>query len=40
LRFTGTRSLDDGYRDADGRANLSSAPLRIDVLQLDLNARF
>ena len=40
LRITSTRNLDDGYRDADGLANRSSAPLRIDVLQLDLNARF
>lgn len=40
LRLTSTRNLDDGLRDADGLANRSSAPLRIDILQLDLNARF
>jgi hypothetical protein len=40
LRLIGTRNLDDGLRDSAGRANLSSAPLRIDLLQLDLNARF
>jgi hypothetical protein len=34
LRWTSTRNLDDGSTD------LSSAPLRLDTLQLDLNARF
>jgi hypothetical protein len=45
LRATSTRSLDDGVRYVDpisgaARANLSSAPLKIDVLQIDLNSRF
>lgn len=40
LRMTSTRSLDDGYRSATGEATKSSAPLRIDVLQVDLNSRF
>lgn len=40
LRFTSTESLDDGYRTARGQATLGSAPLRIDLLQVDLNARF
>ena len=40
LRVTSTRNLDDDYRSPSGEATLSSAPLRIDVLQLDLNARF
>lgn len=46
-RWTSTRNLDDGMRflavpgDATSLSgNLSSAPLRIEVLQLDLNARF
>jgi hypothetical protein len=46
-RWTSTRNLDDGVRflavpgDLTSLSgNLSSAPLRIDVLQLDLNARF
>ncbi|MBW8848121.1 MAG: putative porin [Burkholderiales bacterium] len=46
-RWTSTRNLDDGVRflavpgDATSvSGNLSSAPLRIEVLQLDLNARF
>jgi len=34
LRWTSTRNLDDGT------THLSSAPLRLDTLQLDLNARF
>lgn len=34
LRATSTRNL------GDGEANLSSAPLKVDVLQLDLNTRF
>ncbi|MBT9487960.1 MAG: putative porin [Rubrivivax sp.] len=34
LRATSTRNL------SDGEANLSSAPLKVDVLQLDLNTRF
>jgi hypothetical protein len=45
LRATSTRNLDDGVRYVDpisgaARANLSSAPLKIDVLQIDLNSRF
>ncbi|MCV2365143.1 putative porin [Paucibacter sp. DJ1R-11] len=47
LRWASTRNLDDGVRflavpgDASSLSgNLSSAPLRIDVFQLDLNARF
>jgi hypothetical protein len=46
-RWTSTRNLDDKVRfqavpgDATSiSGNLSSAPLRIDVIQLDLNARF
>ena len=46
-RWTSTRNLDDGVRflavpgDATSvSGNLSSAPLKIEVLQLDLNARF
>ena len=46
-RWTSTRNLDDGVRflavpgDATSLSgNLSSAPLRIEVLQFDLNARF
>jgi hypothetical protein len=41
LRLTSTRNLDDGYRaPVTGLATKSSAPLRIDVMQIDLNARF
>jgi hypothetical protein len=47
LRWTSTRNLDDGRRfltnPADPTsltANMSSAPLKIDVIQLDLNASF
>lgn len=46
-RWTSTRGLDDGVRfltDKNDPSSLngymSSAPLRIDVIQLDLNARF
>ena len=46
-RWTSTRNLDDGVRylavpgdAASLSGNLSSAPLRIDVFQLDLHARF
>ncbi len=46
-RWTSTRNLDDGVRylavpgDATSLSgNLSSAPLRIEVFQVDLNARF
>lgn len=46
-RWTSTRNLDDGARflavpgdQSSLSGNLSSAPLRIDVFQLDLNARF
>lgn len=43
LRWTSTRSLDDGWRTSVGSArfgDLSSAPLKIDVIQADLNVRF
>lgn len=47
LRFTSTRNLDDGVRflaipgDPNSvSGNLSSAPLRIDVLQLETNLKF
>lgn len=45
LRYTSTRNLDDGVRTMVGNppvptGNLSSAPLKIDVLQVDLNAWF
>jgi hypothetical protein len=47
FRLTSTRNLDDGYRylavpgDPNSvSANLSSAPLKIDVFQIDLNTRF
>lgn len=46
-RWTSTRNLDDGVRflavpgdPTSLSGNLSSAPLRIDVFQIDLNARF
>jgi hypothetical protein len=40
LRLTSTRNLDDGVRDANGVPTASNNPLKIDVLQLDLNTRF
>jgi hypothetical protein len=45
IRYTSTRNLDDGVRTTSGNppvtsGNLSSAPLKIDVLQVDLNAWF
>ena len=47
LRLTSTRNLDDGVRflavpgdPSSLSANLSSAPLKIDVIQVDLNTRF
>ncbi len=45
LRWTSTRNLDDGVRTLLGTppvpaGNLSSAPLKIDVLQIDLSTRF
>ncbi|MFY9511595.1 MAG: putative porin [Rubrivivax sp.] len=45
LRVTSTRNLDDGVRYTDPvsgvvSGNLSSAPLKIDVFQIDLNSRF
>ena len=47
LRWTSTRNLDDGYRflavPSDPRSisgNLSSAPLKVEVIQIDVNARF
>ncbi|MFY8116583.1 MAG: putative porin [Roseateles sp.] len=44
LRLTSSRNLDDGVRvklgDGTTTGTLSSAWLKIDVLQLDLNARF
>ncbi len=43
-RWTSTRNLDDGVRFVDGSGltvgTMSNAPLRIDVFQLELNARF
>ncbi|MFZ2990730.1 putative porin, partial [Ideonella sp.] len=42
-RLTSTRNLDDGVRYGSGSAlsgNLSSAPLKIDVVQVDVNFRF
>nr|WP_316639759.1 putative porin [uncultured Roseateles sp.] len=47
LRWTSTRNLDDGYRflavPSDPRSisgNLSSAPLKVEVIQIDVNAKF
>jgi hypothetical protein len=47
LRWTTTRNLDDGVRTLSNPsqptsviADLSSAPLKIDVIQLDLNTKF
>lgn len=47
LRWTSTRNLDDGHRflavPSDPRSisgNLSSAPLKVEVIQIDVNARF
>jgi len=47
LRWTTTRNLDDGIRTLSNPSqptsvigDLSSAPLKIDVIQLDLNAKF
>ena len=47
LRWTSTRNLDDGRRTlaipgdpTSLTANLSSAPLKIDVLQVEVNSRF
>jgi len=47
LRWTSTRNLDDGRRfladpldPTSTSGNLSSAPLRIDVIQLEVNTRF
>jgi hypothetical protein len=44
LRLTSSRNLDDGVRvrlsDGTTTGTLSSAWLKVDVLQLDLNARF
>ncbi len=44
LRYYSTRELDDGVRFTDGsgqvRGNMSSAPLRIDTVQLETNVRF
>lgn len=47
LRFTSTRNLDDGVRflaipgdETSISGNLSSAPLKIDLLQLEANLRF
>jgi hypothetical protein len=47
LRWTSTRNLDDGRRflsnpndPASLSGNLSSSPLKIDVIQLEVNARF
>jgi hypothetical protein len=47
LRWTTTRNLDDGVRTLSNPSqptsvigDMSSAPLRIDVIQLDLNTKF
>ena len=47
MRFTSTRNHDDGVRflaipgdETSISGNLSSAPLKIDVLQLEANLRF
>lgn len=47
LRWTSTRNLDDGRRFLSNPSdptsvsgNLSSAPLKIDVIQLEVNSRF
>ena len=47
LRYSSTRNLDDGRRflavpgdPTSVSGNLSSAPLKIDVLQLEVNSRF
>jgi hypothetical protein len=43
LRLTSTRNLDDGVRYTNAgvtSGNLSSAPLKIDVFQIDANVRF
>ena len=47
LRWTATRNLDDGRRfqaipgdPTSISGNLSSAPLKIEVIQIDLNAKF
>lgn len=44
LRFTSTRGLDDGVRYTSGSGqisgNMSSAPLRIDTVQVEANVRF
>jgi hypothetical protein len=47
LRWTSTRNLDDGRRflsipgdPTSLTGNVSSAPLKIDVIQLEVNARF
>ena len=39
LRVTSTRNLEDGAL-IGGVPNVSSAPLKIDVIQLELNSRF
>jgi len=43
-RWTSTRNLDDGVRFTDGSGatvgTMSNAPLRIDVFQLEMNAKF
>jgi hypothetical protein len=43
LRLTSTRNLDDGVRYGSGSnlsGNLSSGPLKIDVVQVEANVRF
>jgi hypothetical protein len=47
LRYTSTSNLDDGQRFLSNPAdptsstgNLSSAPLKVDILQVELNAKF
>jgi len=39
LRVTSTRNLEDGAL-IGGVPNVSSSPLKIDVIQLELNTRF
>lgn len=40
FRLTSTRNLEDGVTDANGVPTASNNPLKIDVLQVDLNTRF
>jgi Putative porin len=40
FRLTSTRNLEDGVTDGNGVPTASNNPLKIDVLQVDLNTRF